>query len=94
MARKTMRPVRVWAKAAAAVAMAKTTSEREYVRRRPWTSDTLPKGRRKAAVVIRKIVTTQLMRSGVTPNWPAMTGMAILMDVERKGPTKLIRQIE
>ena len=28
----------------------------------------LPKGRRKAAVVIKKIVTTQLMRSGATPN--------------------------
>ena len=25
---------------------------------------------------------------------PAMTGMAMLIDVDRKGPTKLIRQIE
>lgn len=73
---------------------ARTIKAAEYVLRLPWTSDTFPKGSRNAAVVIRNKVTTQLMRSGVVLNWSAMTGMAMLIDVDRKGPTKLIRQIE
>mgnify|MGYP007098912968 CR=1 FL=1 len=63
-----MRMGSVGARAAAIDVRASMIKETVYVRRRPWTSDTFPKGRRKAAVVIRNKVTTQLMRSGVVPN--------------------------
>jgi hypothetical protein len=47
-----------------------------------------------AADAIRKEVTTQLIRSGSTPNSADMMGMAIFSEVDKKGPIKLTRQIE